>query len=259
MLALERQKKILDILSIEGAVMVSKLSLELGVTEETVRRDLEKLEAQELLRRTHGGALPMAEGSYELSLEKRKSLNVEAKQALARKAVQYIAMGDTIFLDASTTTFYMAKEIKNMRNVTVITNSIRVINELAGVEGIKVLAVGGIVSNNQSLVGAMAENAISENYFADKMFFSSKGIGDNAIILEGNEQECFIKQRMIKNARSCYYLCDKSKIGRVGYMRLATFEDVDFLVTDAEIDDTFRNTLTELGVEIIKEENTNAG
>lgn len=194
----------------------------------------------------------MDEGSYELSLEKRKSLNVEAKQALAHKAVQYIASGDSVFLDASTTTFYMAKEIKSMKNVTVITNSIRVINELCGVEGVKVIAVGGMVSNNQSLVGAMTENYITENYFADKMFFSSKGIGDNSIILEGNEQECFIKQRMIKNSRIHYYLCDKSKIGRVGYMRLSSFEDIDFLVTDAEIDGSLKATLDECDVEIIK-------
>lgn len=252
MLALERQKRILELLGSEGSVMVSRLSLEMGVTEETVRRDLEKLEAKELLRRTHGGALPISEGSYELSLEKRKSLNVEVKQALAHKAVESIASGDTIFLDASTTTFYMAKEIKNMNNVTVITNSIRVVNELAGVEGIKLVAVGGMVSNNQSFVGAMTENFITDNYFADKMFFSSKGIGDNSIILEGNEQECFIKQRMLKNARKSYYLCDKSKIGRVGYMRLASFEDIDYLITDADVNGHLRYTLDECNVQVIK-------
>ena len=251
MLALERHKKILELLNLHGAVMVSKLSTELGVTEETVRRDLEKLESQELLRRTHGGALPMAEGSYEFSLEKRKTLNVEVKKELARKAVQYIATGDTVFLDASTTTFYMAKEIKNMKNVTVITNSLRVINELAGSEGVKVIAVGGIVSKNQSLIGAMTENYITENYFADKMFFSSKGIGDNSIILEGNEQECFIKQRMIKNSRIRYYLCDKSKVGRVGYMRLATFEDIAYLITDAPVEGMLKATLDEFNVEVI--------
>lgn len=252
MLALERQKRILELLNIEGAVMVSKLSAELGVTEETVRRDLEKLEAKEMLRRTHGGALPMDENSYEFSLEKRKVLNVESKQALARKAVQFIATGDTVFLDASTTTFYMAKELKTMKNITVITNSIRVINELSGVEGVKVIAVGGIVSNNQSLVGAMAENYITENYFADKMFFSSRGIGENSVILEGNEQECFIKQSMLKNSKVHYYLCDKSKIGRVGYMRLSAFDNIQYLVTDAEVKGSLKETLDELEVEIIK-------
>ncbi|MBQ8636894.1 MAG: DeoR/GlpR transcriptional regulator [Clostridia bacterium] len=251
MLALERQNRILELLSSEGSVMVSRLSSEMGVTEETVRRDLEKLEAKELLRRTHGGALPINEGSYELSLEKRKALNVEVKQALARKAVMSIASGDTIFLDASTTTFYMSKEIKNMNNVTVITNSIRVVNELAGVEGIKLVAVGGMVSTNQSFVGAMTENFITDNYFADKMFFSSKGIGDSLFILEGNEQECYIKQRMLKNARKAYYLCDKTKIGRVGYMKLATLEDIDYLITDADVDECLKATLDECNVEVI--------
>lgn len=251
MLALERQKKILDILNTEGSVMVSKLSQELSVTEETVRRDLEKLEAKELLRRTHGGALPIDEGSYEYSLEKRKALNVEAKQAMARKAAQFIATGDTVFLDASTTTFYLAKEIKSMKNVTIITNSIRVINELSGIEGIKVIAVGGIVSNNQSLVGSMAVNYITENYFADKMFFSSRGIGENSMILESNDQECFIKQSMIKNSRIHYYLCDKSKIGRVGCMKLASFEQIDHLITDAELKRALQATLEECNVEVI--------
>lgn len=252
MLALERQKRILELLNSEGAVMVSRLSVELGVTDETVRRDLEKLEAQELLRRTHGGALPINEGSYELSLEKRKVLNVEAKQALAHKAVEYIASGDSVFLDASTTTFYMAKEIKSMKNVTVITNSLRIINELSGVEGIKAIAVGGILSNNQSLVGSMAENAIKENYFADKMFFSSKGIGDSGMILEGNEQECYIKQQMIQNSRSHYYLCDKSKIGRVGFMKLTSFDPIEYLVTDAELDDTLSAVMIENDVSVIQ-------
>lgn len=251
MLALERQKRILEILNIEGSVMVSKLSVELGVTEETVRRDLEKLEDKELLRRTHGGALPMDEGSYELSLEKRKSLNVETKQALAHRAVQSIATGDTVFLDASTTTFYMAKEIKTMKNVTVITNSIRVIDELCGVDGVKVIAVGGIVSNNQSFTGAVTENSISDNYFADKVFFSVKGIGENALVLESNEQECFVKQRMIKNSRQSYCLCDKSKIGRIGCIKLCSFKDINYFITDAELDSSLKSVLDEWGVELI--------
>lgn len=251
MLALERQKKILELLGKDGAVMVSRLSAELGVTEETVRRDLEKMESKELLRRTHGGALPIDESNYEYSLEKRKGLNVEIKQALARKAVEYIASGDTVFLDASTTTFYMAKELRNMKNITVITNSLRVINELMSTEGIKVIAVGGIVSNNQSLVGTMAENYITDNYFADKMFFSSKGMSENAGILESNEQECYIKQRMIKNAGTRYYLCDKSKIGKVGFVRLCPFESVEYLITNAELSESAKSTLSESGVEII--------
>lgn len=252
MLALERQKKILDILNLEGAVMVSKLSQELGVTDETVRRDLEKLEAKEMLRRTHGGALPLEGGSYEPSLEKRKNLNVDVKKAIAYKAIQHIAPGDSIFLDASTTTFYMAKEIRNIKNVTVITNSIRVINELVGAEGIKVVAVGGMVSNNQSFVGSLAENYIEEHFFCDKMFFSSRGTGNGMGIMEGNEQEAFIKQKMLKNSNVHYYLCDSSKVSKVGHIKLASFEDIEYVITDGKLDKNLCKIMSESNVEVIK-------
>lgn len=252
MLALERQKKILEILEREGSVMVSKLSAELSVTDETVRRDLEKLEAMELLRRTHGGALPLAGGSYEPSLEKRKNLNVESKKAIANKAVEFIASGDSVFLDASTTTFYMAQEIKKMKNVTVITNSLRVINELAGVEDIKTIAIGGMVSNNQSLIGVAAEDYIKERYFADKMFFSSRGIVEAVGIMEGNDQEGNVKQNMLKNSRTHFYLCDKSKLGKVGHMKLATFGEIDYLVTDAILSKEVLSILSDASVEVVK-------
>ena len=251
MFALERQNRILELLATDGAVWVSKLAVELNVTEETVRRDLEKLEKQESLRRTHGGAVPIDGTTYELSLEKRKHTNVEEKAQLAKIAAGYVVTGDTVFLDASTTTFYMAKELKSMSNITVITNSIRVIEELQGSDGIKVIAVGGIVSRNESFVGTMAEKCIEDNYFASKMFFSSKGVTASAGILESNEQECGIKQCMLKNSKSAYYLCDKSKVDRVGFAKLAGFEEIDYFITDAEINDSWLKKLVENKVEVI--------
>lgn len=237
MFALERQKKILEMLNANGAVWVSKLSAELGVTEETVRRDLEKLEKQEVLVRTHGGAVPIADGSYELSLEKRKQTNSDIKEKLSKQAASYLMPGDTIFLDSSTTTFYMAKEIKKIKNITVITNSLRVINELSGVESIKVIGVGGIVSNNQSIIGSLAEAQIRDNFFAGKFFFSSKGISPTAEILESNEQECFVKQQMFLNAKEKYFLCDSTKMGKIGFYKLAPIAEIDYFITDAEIED----------------------
>ena len=253
MFALERQQKIIEILNQTGAVAVSKLSNDLGVTEETVRRDLEKLERQELLRRTHGGALPIDEGSNELSLKKRRETNIEAKKIVAKTAVGMIASGDTIFLDASTTTYYMAKEIRRAKlNVTVISNSLFVINELSEAENVKMIAVGGLVGQNQSFVGRFAENCIEENYFANKMFFSSKGIVQGNGILESNEQECAIKQQMLKNSTKHYYICDKSKIGRIGFIKLAGFDEIDSFITEADIGEEWKSELEELGVEIIK-------
>lgn len=256
MFALERQKRILEILNSTGAVWVSKLSDELGVTEETVRRDLEKLEKQEVLIRTHGGAVAMGDSSsYDLSLEKRKQTNSEIKERLAMEAAKYVTPGDTIFLDSSTTTFFMAKEIKKIKNITVITNSLRVINELVGAETVKLITVGGLVSTNQSFVGALAESTIRNNFFAGKAFFSSKGIKPDAGILESNEQECFIKQQMIANANEKYYLCDSSKIDKVGFYKLATLESLDYFITDSNLNKAYLDQFIESGIQYIKIDN----
>lgn len=252
MFALERQKKILELLGLEGSVSVSGLSELLCVTEETVRRDLEKLEKQGSLRRTHGGAVPVEESTYEVSLEKRKLINVEAKQKMAKEASKFVKEGDTIFLDSSTTTFFMSSELKQMKNITVITNSLRVITELAGVEHIKVIAVGGVVSGNQSFVGSLAEKSIEENYFASKMFFSSKGVTADAGILESNESECGIKQKMIENSKMRYYLCDKSKLGSIGFVKLAAFDEIDCLITDTEPEGELKEKIDEFEIKIIK-------
>lgn len=245
MFALERQKRILEMLKESGAVLVSKLSLELGVTEETVRRDLEKLEKQELLIRTHGGAVPLEETKLELSLERRKNTNTEIKERLAKEAVKFIVPGDTVFLDASTTTFYLAKELKYMKNITVISNSIRVIQELSECPDLKVIAVGGFVSSNSSFVGNLAEQNIIHYFFADKMFFSSRGITKVGGILESNEQECSIKQKMLKNSKEKFYMCDNSKIDRIGFAKLAQFEEIDHVITDCDLDDSWKKIFDE--------------
>ncbi len=252
MFALERQKKILEFLNVDGVVSVNRLSVELGVTEETIRRDLEKLEKQEALRRTHGGAIPIEGGTYEISLEKRKHINVEAKQRLAKEAVKYVAAGDTIFLDASTTTFFMAKELKNHRNVTVITNSFRVVAELSGCEHVKVISVGGVLSNNQSFVGSLAEKIIEKNFVASKIFFSSKGITADGGVLESNEAESGIKTKMLANSSEKYYLCDKSKMGGVGFIKLAPIECLDFIITNTEPSEELNERFAEFGVGVIK-------
>ncbi len=255
MLALERQKRIVEILSADGSVLVSKLSEELDVTEETIRRDLEKLEKQEMLIRTHGGAVPVDENDYELSLEKRKNTNITAKEKLAKEAVKFVKPWDTVFLDASTTTFYMAKEIKKMQNVTVITNSVRVINELSGLKDVKVIGIGGLLSQNQSFVGSLAEDTIEKNYFANKMFFSSKGImEEDTWVLESNEQECAIKQKMIKNSTERYFICDKSKIGRVGFVKLLPFDKINYFITDYKPSEKWLEIFEEESVNVIEVE-----
>ncbi len=251
MFAIERQQRILEILKDTGAVSVSKLSSEFSVAEETVRRDLEKLEKQEKLVRTHGGAVPLDENKHELSLEKRRKSNVEGKEKVARAAAELIFPGDTIFLDASTTTYFIARELKKMKNITVITNSLQAIEELSTNQDIKLIGTGGMVGINSSFVGALAENSVREKYVADKMFFSSRGVTAELGVLDSNEQECAMKKCMIQNSCRKIYVCEHTKIGRIGFAKLAAFEELDTFVTEYPLDTEWNKRLEETGVQVI--------
>ena len=146
----------------------------------------------------------------------------------------------------------MAREIKNLKDITVVTNSLRVIAELAGHSNLKVIGVGGIVSNNQSFVGTLANNYIKENCYANKFFFSSRGVTTKGDILDSNEQEWAIKQSMIANSEKRFYLCDKSKIGRVGFAKLAGFDDIDYFICEKNFNGELHSILDDMDVKVIE-------
>ncbi len=244
MFALERQKKIMEALHKNGSVMVNDLSASLGVTVETIRRDLEKLEKSEQLRRTHGGAVLYEEAMLDLSLEKRSGLNTEGKTAIAKKALEFVRQGDTIFLDSSTTSYQFSKFLKDFENITVITNNLLIINELQNCEKIKVIATGGTLDmKNLSFVGEIALRNIENNLCANKVFFSSKRVDPTHGITESNDVEYQIKTAMIKNSKQRICLVDKSKFDGVACIKLANFSDIDYLITDNPLDEKFKKVL----------------
>ena len=255
MFAIERQQLILEKLKEDGAVSVSRLSAEFSVAEETVRRDLEKLEKQEKLLRTHGGAVAIDDNKYEPSIEKRRKINVEGKEKVAVLAAQLISPGETIFLDASTTTYFIARELRKMKNITVVTNSLQTISELSENKDIKVIGTGGMVGENDSFVGSLAENSVREKYVADKIFFSSRGVTADRGILDSNEQECTMKQCMMENSCKKIYVCEHTKIGRIGFAKLASFEEIDYFVTENKMDDEWMKKMEEAGVTVVTAEN----
>ena len=250
MFALERQKRIMELLRENGSVMVNDLSRDFGVTLETVRRDLEKLEQMDQVRRTHGGAVLFEEAALDLSLEKRSGLNIEGKIAIAKKAVKLIRPGDTIFLDSSTTSFYLSKAIKELKNITVITNNLLIVNELQASDKIKVIAIGGALDmRNLSFVGEIALRSIEENFFANKVFFSCKGVIPEKGMLESNDVEYQIKSAMIRNSRQKICIADESKLNTVAFIKLAEFSDIDYFLTDKPLDDKFKKVLKKNKVE----------
>lgn len=250
MFALERQKKIMELLHENGSVMVNDLSRDFGVTLETVRRDLEKLEQMDQVKRTHGGAVLYEEATLDLSLEKRSGLNIDGKIAIAKKAVKLVRAGDTVFLDSSTTSFYLSKAIKDLKNITIITNNLLIVNELQACDKIKVISTGGVLDmKNLSFVGEFALKNIEENFFANKAFFSCKGVIPEKGMLESNDVEYQIKSAMLRNSRQKICIADESKLNTVASIKLAEFSDIDCFITDKPLDEKYKKILKQKKVE----------
>ncbi len=250
MLSAERQKAILDNMKQKGSAVVSELSALLKVTEETIRRDLQKLETKGFVVRTHGGAVLYDDSLLNLSSEIRETLNKEGKMAIAKEAATHIQPGDILFLDASTTVFFLAKEIKGMRDITVITNSLRIINELIGNEKIQIVCIGGSFNAiNKSFVGKSNET-IADTYAATKCFLSCNGILPEIGILERNPEEAFIKKIMCDNSNEVFVLCDQTKLGRTRLNIVAPVERANLLITDSTKDNDIIRKLIEKGLKV---------
>ena len=246
MLAIERHNRILEILKENGSAAVSALSEILSVTEETIRRDLEKMEKNGELIRTHGGAVSVDQTTAELSYNRRIKAYTAEKVRIAKEAARHINPFDTVFVDASTTAYYLANEIKNVKNLTVITNSMKIISLLSE-SSVRVVSIGGVLSENGSFVGNIAESCIEKSLFANKMFFSAKGFNDNFLILESDGAEAAVKQKMFANAKEKYFLCDKSKFGKVGHIKLTSADNVDYIITDGHFSGDERARIEEYG------------
>ncbi|MBZ4644536.1 MAG: hypothetical protein JG777_25 [Clostridia bacterium] len=252
MLAVERRKKIIELIHQKKSVLVPELSKLFAVTEETIRRDLEKLEQQGVLVRTYGGATLPDESVNEIPVEERQTINYEGKDIIGRTAAKLIKEGETIFLDASTSSLHVARHIKDRKGITVITNAEKVVAELSKSDGINVICIGGVLRKNSlSYVGRVAENTILNNYYANKTFLSCRGVTLNRGLTDSNEQEAEIKKAMMECSDSVVFLCDHSKFGKLGFPILASLDEIDYFVTDVEMDKEWQDELKKKKVEII--------
>ncbi len=252
MLAIERRNQIEQIIMQNKTVLVTELARQFDVSAETIRGDLEKLEKQGLLVRTYGGASLKYEDELEPSVVERENVNYLEKQIIGKKAADMIDSGDTVFLDASTSALHLARNIKTKRGLTVITNAVKIVEELSSCNHISVMCVGGqLNSRNFSFVGRVAEKLIKENYAADKFFFSCKGVTVERGLMDFTEGEAEIKKAMISVSKKRIFLCDTNKIGRLGMQAICGFNDVDVMITDAELDGKMKNALDKNGVETV--------
>lgn len=252
MFAIERRNIILSRLNLDGKVIVAELSCEFDVTEETIRRDLEKLEKEGVAKKTYGGAvLNQNQNNLDLPFSVRKATNVNKKQKVAEKIAELILDGDYIMLDASSTAIYVAKAIKSRKNITLITNSVEILLEMADKEDWNVLSTGGdLKKGSLSLVGTSAERMI-RGFHVDVAVCSCKGIDLDFGITDSNQKDSEIKQAMFSSADKRVLGVDSSKFDRRSFVRVCGYEEVDVIVTDEKLAAPWEKELKEKNIELI--------
>lgn len=234
MVRTERQREILSILRSEGFTSAKSLSERLYISESSIRRDLGALERGGLVKRSYGGAEIISSANAVLSFDRRSYENTDLKKAIAEKARCLIKGGDIIFLEQSSTCFFLAEAIMNMSDVTVVTNNLQIIHLLSDSD-IKLICTGGGVfkRNKNCLIGSVCESGFASVH-ADIAFFSTKAISDEGVIYDCTEEEVSLRRALLQNAKKRVYLCDSSKFGSTSAYRQCSLEDIDAIVSDGE-------------------------
>lgn len=246
---MERQRKIVELVNERLSIRVSELSDVFNVTEETIRRDLERLEKEELLRRSHGGAVSIEKNNTETPYTEREILNSTEKKVIALEGVKLINPGDQIVLDASTTAWFMAKELEDMP-LTVITNSIKVAIELSKKEHVKVISTGGmLLPKSLSYAGPLAERSL-DKYFVNKAFISCKGVHLDEGLSDSNEWQALLKKKMLQIADKTILLADSSKFGVRTFVQIAKINQIDEIITDSKLSGDYINELNEKNINL---------
>lgn len=255
MLAVERRKQIFEAVKAEKRVYVSSLSRAFSVSEETIRRDLERLESEGLVSRAYGGAILKEDEHAETPYDIRKRSGVIEKGIIAKQVASLIHDGDYIILDESSTSFFVAKELKDKKNLTIITNSMEIIREIAPVQGWNVLCTGGALrSSAPSFAGHQAENMV-RSYHVDKAILSSGSLDIRAGFTDRHEDTALIKRAMMASARQVILAVDHGKFDRIAFAKIGDIHEVSTIVTDAEPNERWKEALSKLGVHLMYEKN----
>ena len=235
----------------KGKVVVSELAEQYEVTEETIRRDLEKLEADGYVKKTYGGAVPKQSSALDLPYNVRESVNVVQKQLIASKLCELINDGDRVMLDSSSTALYALKKLKNKKNLTVITNSVKILIELADKSDWKVLSTGGELKRSAlSLVGSSAEKMIG-NYHVDAAICSCRGLDRDFGVTDSNEDDGQIKRAIFAAADRRILALDSEKFDHKSFIRVCDACDVDVIVTDSAPSEEWIGFCNQQNIELV--------
>lgn len=235
-----------------GSVSVSALEAEFGISPMTARRDLDELERQGLARRTHGGAVLPGQSSHEDSFFQRLEVSTEDKERLATAAVQLVEPGEAVFVDSSTTGFFVAQRlVRDNVKCTLLTNSVPIMQLVAEADAaqVELIGLGGSLRKlTRSYVGPLALAGV-EAHFADLVLFSVKGVTPGGHLTDPDALEAEIKRAMIKRARRSVLLVDGTKFDRPALSVIATVADLSGVIA-AGVRESQLNPIARAGVEV---------
>lgn len=247
---IERRVKILDLINTEGQVGVNELSRKFNVSEVTIRNDLSHLEKKGFLIKTRGGGLKTQRVGIDQQLNEKAKINSKEKTAIGKKAAELINENDTIILDSGTTTVEIAKNLNDIRNLTVITNALNIADQLIRDE-VKVILLGGTLrTSSLSLTGPIGENNI-RNFFCDKCFLGVDGIDSESGIYTPNFEEASLNRLMIECSKQVIIVTDSSKFKRKSFAHIAPITKVHIIITDSKIPEDEFKKLQNHGIKVI--------
>ncbi len=215
---------------------VAELSPVYRVSEETIRRDLQQLADEHGVARTYGGAYITRAVSSDIPVRVRETIALQAKEAIAAQCAALVEEGETVMLDSSTTALQVATHLQQRKSLTVITNSLRIVERLAGCGGLKVICAGGSLRHSQlSFVGPTTVEQV-ERFYADKAFISCVGVTLETGLTDADELEAEVRRRMLAQSREKLLIADNTKLGKTFFSLIAPLEQLGCLVTDREPD-----------------------
>jgi DeoR/GlpR family transcriptional regulator of sugar metabolism len=251
LLKMERHDQIKTLIREKGRVTVQELSAIFDVSVATIRRDLEELDSQGLVRRTHGGAVQPEKAAKEPPMLQRINDMPKEKARIGKAAAKLIQDGETIFLGSGSTVIEIARNLPRDIQLTVITNSLPVVNELAAHPGIKLIVIGGMLRQSElSMVGHVAEQAVRE-FRADKVFIGMYAIDIDCGFTNDFPPETMTDRAILGIAHQVIVVADHSKFGRVSSMLVAPVDSAKLIITDNKIPSQYIQKLQELDIEVL--------
>jgi DeoR/GlpR family transcriptional regulator of sugar metabolism len=247
----ERRQRILKWVEQRQRASVTELSHLLGVSEVTIRTDLQALADRQLIIRTHGGAIPTSGNSYDLTLSRRREQQVQAKKRIGQAAAALINDDDAIFLDSSSTTLAIARHLKQRRRQTIVTNSLVIAQDMLDAPGITVVIPGGVVQREMASLIKLNNLEMLQQFNIQKGFFGAYGLSLSDGLTDASADEAEVKRLFVQRCHQVVALIDSTKWGKVGLASFAPLTKINTIISDGGAPPELVRQAKSVGIETI--------